>query len=62
MFEKIRERLTYYLSTLALLNAAAFSGFAMAQAELEELLSLLERKQKVYKTSQYLYQHFVKAI
>ena len=44
MFEKIRERLTYYLSTLALLNAAAFSGFAMAQAELEEIVVTARKK------------------
>ena len=44
MFEKIRERLTYYLSTLALLNAAAFSGFAMAQAELEEVVVTARKK------------------
>ena len=44
MFEKIRARLTYYLSTLALLNAAAFSGFAMAQAELEEIIVTARKK------------------
>ena len=44
MFEKIRERLTYYLSSLALLNAAAFSGFAMAQAELEEIVVTARKK------------------
>ena len=44
MFEKIRERLTYYLSTLALLNAAAFSGFAMAQTELEEVVVTARKK------------------
>jgi outer membrane receptor protein involved in Fe transport len=44
MFEKIRARLTYYLSTLALLNAAAFSGFAMAQAELEEVVVTARKK------------------
>ena len=44
MFEKIRARLTYYLSTLALLNAAAFSGFAMAQAELEEIVVTARKK------------------
>ena len=38
MFEKIRERLTFWLSTLALLNAAAFSGFIMGQTELEEVV------------------------
>ena len=44
MFEKIRARLTYYLSTLALLNAAAFSGFAMTQAELEEVVVTARKK------------------
>ena len=44
MFEKIRARLTYYFSTLALLNAAAFSGFAMAQAELEEVVVTARKK------------------
>ena len=44
MFGKIKERLTYYLSTLALLNAAAFSGFAMAQAELEEVVVTARKK------------------
>ena len=38
MFEKIKEHLTYYLSSLALLNAALFSGFAMSQSELEEVV------------------------
>ena len=44
MFGKIKEHLTYYLSTLALLNAAAFSGFAMAQAELEEIVVTARKK------------------
>ena len=44
MFEKIRERLTFYLSSLALLNAAAFSGFAMAQTELEEVVVTARKK------------------
>ena len=44
MFEKIRERLTFYLSSLALLNAAAFSGFAMSQAELEEVVVTARKK------------------
>ena len=37
MFKKIRDRLTSFLSTFALLNAAAFSGFLMSQAEVEEI-------------------------
>ena len=44
MFGKIKEHFTYYLSTLALLNAAAFSGFAMAQAELEEVVVTARKK------------------
>ena len=44
MFEKIRERLTFYLSSLALLNAAAFSGFAMSQTELEEVVVTARKK------------------
>ena len=44
MFEKIRERLTFYLSSIALLNAAAFSGFAMAQTELEEVVVTARKK------------------
>ena len=44
MFGKIKEHLTYYFSTLALLNAAAFSGFAMAQAELEEIVVTARKK------------------
>ena len=44
MFEKIKEHLTYYLSSLALLNAAAFSGFAMSQSELEEIVVTARKK------------------
>ena len=44
MFGKIKEHLTYYFSTLALLNAAAFSGFLMAQAELEEIVVTARKK------------------
>ena len=44
MFGKIKDHFTYYLSTLALLNAAAFSGFAMAQAELEEVVVTARKK------------------
>ena len=44
MFKKIRERLTSFLSTFALLNAAAFSGFLMAQAELEEVVVTARKK------------------
>ena len=44
MFAKIKEHLTYYLSSLALLNAAVFSGFAMSQAELEEIVVTARKK------------------
>jgi len=44
MFEKIKEHLTYYLSSLALLNAALFSGFAMSQSELEEVVVTARKK------------------
>jgi len=44
MFEKIKEHFTYYLSSLALLNAAAFSGFAMSQSELEEIVVTARKK------------------
>ena len=33
MFERIRERLTYFLTAFALLNLSAFSGFLMAEVE-----------------------------
>ena len=44
MFAKIKEHLTYYASSLALLNAAAFSGFAMSQSELEEVVVTARKK------------------
>lgn len=44
MFGKIKEHLTYYLSSLALLNAALFSGFAMSQSELEEVVVTARKK------------------
>ena len=62
MFEKIKEHFTYYLSSLALLNAAAFSGFAMSQSELEEVVVTARKKTESLQASQFLYQHFVKAI
>ena len=39
MFGKIREKLTFYLSTFVLLNASAFGGYAMAQDALEEIVN-----------------------
>jgi len=44
MFKKIIEHLTYCVSTLALLNAAAFSGFLMSQTELEEIVVTSRKK------------------
>ena len=44
MFEKIRARLTSFLSTFALLNAAAFSGFLMSQGEVEEIVVTSRKK------------------
>ena len=44
MFKKIRDRLTSFLSTFALLNAAAFSGFLMSQAEVEEIVVTSRKK------------------
>ena len=44
MFGKIKEHITYYLSTLALLNAALFSGWAMSQSELEEVVVTARKK------------------
>ena len=44
MFSKFKEHLTYYLSSIALLNAAAFSGFALSQSELEEVVVTARKK------------------
>ena len=44
MFEKIRVRLTFWLSTLALFNASAFSAFLMSQPELEEVVVTARKK------------------
>tara|TARA_B100001123_G_scaffold10617_1_gene12786 strand:+ start:2131 stop:4665 length:2535 start_codon:yes stop_codon:yes gene_type:complete len=44
MFRKIIEHLTFCVSTLALLNAAAFSGFLMSQTELEEIVVTSRKK------------------
>ena len=44
MFEKIRTHFTFCLSTLALLNAAVFTGFLMGQAELEEIVVTARKK------------------
>jgi len=44
MFGKIRKHLTFCLSTFALLNASAFSGYLMSQAELEEIVVTSRKK------------------
>ena len=44
MFGKIREKLTFYLSTFILLNASAFGGYAMAQDALEEIVVTARKK------------------
>ena len=44
MFEKIRERLTFYLSTFILLNASAFTGYALSQAAVEEIVVTARKK------------------
>ena len=38
MFEKIKKHFTFCISTLALLNASAFSGYLMSQSELDEIV------------------------
>ena len=44
MFEKIREKLTFYLSTFVLLNASAFGGYVLAQDALEEIVVTARKK------------------
>ena len=44
MFGKIREKLTFYLSTLVLLNASAFGGYVLAQDALEEIVVTARKK------------------
>ena len=44
MFGKIREKLTFYLSTLFLVNASAFSGYALSQTELDEIVVTARKK------------------
>ena len=44
MFGKIREKLTFYLSTLVLLNASAFSGYVLSQAAVEEIVVTARKK------------------
>ena len=51
MFEKIKKHFTFCLSTLALLNASAFSGYLMSQAELEEIVVTARKKACLLYTS-----------
>ena len=44
MFGKIREKLSFYLSTLVLINASAFSGYALSQSELDEIVVTARKK------------------
>ena len=44
MFEKIKKHFTFCLSTLALLNASAFSGYLMSKAELDEIVVTARKK------------------
>ena len=44
MFGKIREKLTFYLSTFVLLNASAFSGYVLSQAAVEEIVVTARKK------------------
>jgi len=44
MFAKIKEKLTFFFSTLVLLNASAFSGFIMSQAAVEEIVVTARKK------------------
>ena len=44
MFGKIREKLTFYLSTFVLLNASAFSGYVLSQDAVEEIVVTARKK------------------
>ena len=44
MFGKIREKLTFYLSTFILLNASAFGGYVLAQDAVEEIVVTARKK------------------
>ena len=44
MFEKIKKHFTFCLSTLALLNASAFSGYLMSKSELDEIVVTARKK------------------
>ncbi len=44
MFGKIREKISFYLSTFILLNASAFSGYILSQDALEEIVVTARKK------------------
>ena len=44
MFAKIKEKFTFFISTIVLLNASAFSGFLMSQAAVEEIVVTARKK------------------
>ena len=44
MFTRLKEKLTFYISTLVLLNASAFSGVLMSQAAIEEIVVTARKK------------------
>ena len=44
MFTRLKEKLTFYISTLVLINASAFSGVLMSQAAIEEIVVTARKK------------------
>ena len=44
MFGKIREKISFYLSTFILLNASAFSGYILSQDTVEEVVVTARKK------------------
>ena len=44
MFGKIREKISFYLSTFFLLNASAFSGYILSQDTVEEVVVTARKK------------------
>ena len=44
MFGKIREKISFYFSTIILLNASAFGGYVLAQDALEEIVVTARKK------------------
>ena len=62
MFGKIREKLTFYISTFILLNASAFGGYVLAQDAVEEIVVTARKKQKAFKTYLCLFPHLERAL